>query len=79
MLLMLSQHIWELDGMGKEREEGIQNIFSCFSEIPPNVWKRADDRDIVTERAALQAVVFMIPQRKGSYADCSCSGKMLEG
>ena len=30
--------------MGKEREEGIQNIFSCSSEIPPYVWKRADDR-----------------------------------
>ena len=66
--------------MGKEREEGIQNIFSCSSEIPANVWKRADGSgSLMPERAALQAAGFMISQRKGSYADCSCSGKMLEG
>ena len=51
--------------MGKEREEGIQNIFSCSSEIPANVWKRADGSgSLMPERVALQVVGFMIPQER---------------
>ena len=51
--------------MGKERKEGIQNVFSSFSEIPANVWKRADGSgSLMPERAALQAVGFMIPQER---------------
>jgi len=58
--------------MGKER--GFRIYFPALLRF-----HLMSGREQMTERAALQAVVFMIPQRKGSYADCSCSGKMLEG
>ena len=65
---------------GRREKRGFRIYFPASSEIPANVWKRADGSgSLMPERAALQAAGFMISQRKGSYADCSCSGKMLEG